>query len=124
MGRTASNTAGLSYRVPQAEQGGYKVLYNSELRFRSRLYADLETVLYHVRLFQPLAQLVKHTVLYVRNTVPQPVFQALNRYSRDAPGPLLPQPLVLCQGSCKSILAKEDSLPEPGTQSSLSWGTF
>ena len=81
MGRTASNTAGLSYRVPQAEQGGYKVLYNSELRFRSRLYADLETVLYHVRLFQPLAQLVKHTVLYVRNTVPQPVFQALNRYS-------------------------------------------
>ncbi|XP_013845566.2 uncharacterized protein KIAA1257 homolog isoform X3 [Sus scrofa] len=66
-------------RVPQAEQGGYKVLYNSELRFRSRLYADLETVLYHVRLFQPLAQLVKHTVLYVRNTVPQPVFQALNR---------------------------------------------
>uniref|UniRef100_A0A8C3X7S5 Cilia and flagella associated protein 92 (putative) n=1 Tax=Catagonus wagneri TaxID=51154 RepID=A0A8C3X7S5_9CETA len=66
-------------RVPQEEQGGYKVLYNSELRFRSRLYADLETVLYHVRLFQPLAWLMKHAALYVRNAVPQPVFQALNR---------------------------------------------
>uniref|UniRef100_A0A8C9EGE2 Cilia and flagella associated protein 92 (putative) n=1 Tax=Phocoena sinus TaxID=42100 RepID=A0A8C9EGE2_PHOSS len=72
-------------RVPRAEPGSYKALYNSQLRFRHRLYADLETVPYHVHLSRPLAQLVKHAVLYVRNTVPRQVFQALSRPS----GPLL-----------------------------------
>ncbi|XP_068414014.1 uncharacterized protein CFAP92 [Eschrichtius robustus] len=66
-------------RVPRAEPGSYKALYNSQLRFRRRLYADLETVPYHVRLSQPLAHLVKHAALYVRNTVPPQVFQALSR---------------------------------------------
>ncbi|XP_061053326.1 uncharacterized protein CFAP92 isoform X1 [Eubalaena glacialis] len=66
-------------RVARAEPGSYKALYNSQLRFRRRLYADLETVPYHVRLSQPLAQLVKHAALYVRNTVPPQVFQALSR---------------------------------------------
>ncbi|XP_073643869.1 uncharacterized protein CFAP92 [Tursiops truncatus] len=66
-------------RVPQAEPGSYKALYNSQLRFRRRLYADLETVPYHVHLSRPLAQLMKHAVLYVRNTVPRQVFQALSR---------------------------------------------
>ncbi|XP_029098449.1 uncharacterized protein KIAA1257 homolog isoform X4 [Monodon monoceros] len=66
-------------RVPRAEPGSYKALYNSQLRFRRRLYADLETVPYHVHLSRPLAQLVKHAVLYVRNTVPRQVFQALSR---------------------------------------------
>ncbi|KAF4023795.1 hypothetical protein G4228_016056 [Cervus hanglu yarkandensis] len=66
-------------RVPRAEQGPFKALYNSQLRFRRRLYADLETVLYRVRLFQPLAQLLKRAALYVRRAVPPPVFQALSR---------------------------------------------
>ncbi|KAB0377726.1 hypothetical protein FD755_009304, partial [Muntiacus reevesi] len=66
-------------RVPRAEQGPFKALYNSQLRFRRRLYADLETVLYRVRLFQPLAQLLKRAALYVRKAVPLPVFQALSR---------------------------------------------
>uniref|UniRef100_A0A452UII5 Cilia and flagella associated protein 92 (putative) n=1 Tax=Ursus maritimus TaxID=29073 RepID=A0A452UII5_URSMA len=55
------------------EQGRYKVLYNSALRFRHRLYADLETVLYQVHLLQPLSQLVKHWALYVRNRRRGPV---------------------------------------------------
>ncbi|XP_045668250.1 uncharacterized protein KIAA1257 homolog isoform X1 [Ursus americanus] len=66
-------------RVTEAEQGRYKVLYNSALRFRHRLYADLETVLYQVHLLQPLSQLVKHWALYVRNSVLQKAFQALTR---------------------------------------------
>ncbi|XP_070319613.1 uncharacterized protein CFAP92 isoform X2 [Odocoileus virginianus] len=66
-------------RVPRTEQGPFKALYNSQLRFRRRLYADLETVLYRVRLFQPLAQLLKRAALYVRKAVPPPVFQALSR---------------------------------------------
>eukprot|EP00070_Physeter_catodon_P027715 XP_028334609.1 uncharacterized protein FLJ43738-like [Physeter catodon] len=66
-------------RVLRAEPGSYKLLYNSQLRFRRRLYADLETVPYHVHLSQPLVQLVKHAALYVRNMVPPQVFQALSR---------------------------------------------
>ncbi|KAM9681690.1 uncharacterized protein CFAP92 isoform 2-T2 [Dama dama] len=66
-------------RVPRAEQGPFKALHNSQLRFRRRLYADLETVLYRVRLLQPLAQLLDRAALYVRGAVPPPVFQALSR---------------------------------------------
>ncbi|KAM9075129.1 LOW QUALITY PROTEIN: uncharacterized protein CFAP92 [Megaptera novaeangliae] len=93
-------------RVPRAEPGSYKALYNSQLRFRRRLYADLETVPYHVRLSQPLAQLVKHAALYVRNTVPPQVFQALSRC-----GPArAPPSRVLCQGAFGSVLRTEGSL--------------
>uniref|UniRef100_H0XNZ4 Uncharacterized protein n=1 Tax=Otolemur garnettii TaxID=30611 RepID=H0XNZ4_OTOGA len=66
-------------RVSQAEQSKYKVLYNSGLLFRHRLYADLETVLHHVHLFQPVSQLVRQAALYVRKTVPRRAFQALAR---------------------------------------------
>ncbi|KAL2807137.1 uncharacterized protein WCI35_003782, partial [Daubentonia madagascariensis] len=66
-------------RIPKAEQGKYKVLYNSQLLFRHRLYADLETILYHVHLFQPLAQLARHAALYVRKAMPRRAFQALAR---------------------------------------------
>ena len=73
-------------RVPRAQQGRFKALYNSQLRFRRRLYADLETVLYRVRLFQPLAQLLRRAALYVRKAVPPPVLQALSRCGRASPG--------------------------------------
>ncbi|XP_069353827.1 uncharacterized protein CFAP92 [Eulemur rufifrons] len=66
-------------RTAEAEQGGYKVLYNSQLLFRHRLYADLETVLYRVHLFRPVAQLVRHTALYVRKAMPRSAFQAVAR---------------------------------------------
>uniref|UniRef100_G3T1U5 Uncharacterized protein n=1 Tax=Loxodonta africana TaxID=9785 RepID=G3T1U5_LOXAF len=66
-------------RIPKSEHGKYKVLYNSQLLFHHRLYADLETILYHVHLFKPLSLLMKHSQLYVRNVVPQDAFQALVR---------------------------------------------
>ncbi|XP_045146072.1 uncharacterized protein KIAA1257 homolog [Echinops telfairi] len=66
-------------RMPAPEHGKYKVLYNSQLLFRHRLYTDLETILYHVLLFKPLASLLKHPQLYIRNAVPPDAFQALVR---------------------------------------------
>nr|XP_005600397.2 uncharacterized protein KIAA1257 homolog isoform X1 [Equus caballus] len=66
-------------RITESEHGRYKVLYSSQLLFRRRLYADLETVLYHVHLFKPLSLLMKQASLYIRNTVPQTAFQALTR---------------------------------------------
>ncbi|XP_045846697.1 uncharacterized protein KIAA1257 homolog isoform X2 [Meles meles] len=66
-------------RITRAEQDKHKVLYNSALRFRHRLYADLETVLYQVHLFKPLSQLMKHSALYIRSSVLQKAFQALTR---------------------------------------------
>ncbi|XP_019488479.1 PREDICTED: uncharacterized protein FLJ43738-like [Hipposideros armiger] len=65
--------------MTKSEYRKCKVLYNSQLLFQHRLYADLETILYHVHLFQPLSQLMKHTALYVRNAVPQEASQALTR---------------------------------------------
>ncbi|KAM4861359.1 uncharacterized protein RHO17_013940 [Thomomys bottae] len=59
--------------------GVYKVLYNSELLFPNRLYADLETVLYHVHLCRPLSLLMQHPALYVRSAVPRRAFLALSR---------------------------------------------
>ncbi|XP_037658818.1 uncharacterized protein KIAA1257 homolog isoform X2 [Choloepus didactylus] len=66
-------------QIPKSECKKYKVLYNSQLLFRHRLYADLETILYHVHLFKPLSLLMKQAMLYVRNAVPQDAFQALIR---------------------------------------------
>ncbi|XP_047390570.1 uncharacterized protein CFAP92 isoform X2 [Sciurus carolinensis] len=66
-------------RIPQLQLGSYKVLYDSQLLFRHRLYADLETVLYHVHLFKPVSLLMRHPGLYLRNAVPHKTFQALAR---------------------------------------------
>lgn len=70
-----------SCRIPKSQHGEYKVLYNSKLLFRRRLYADLETILYHVRLASPMAQLMRQQAFYVRNAVPRTVFQALARWA-------------------------------------------
>lgn len=74
-----------SCRMTQSEHGEYKVLYNSQLLFQHRLYADLDAALYHVHLFQPLAQLIKHTELYVHNAVPQEALRALTRWVPQLP---------------------------------------
>uniref|UniRef100_A0A8C6A6R8 Cilia and flagella associated protein 92 (putative) n=1 Tax=Marmota marmota marmota TaxID=9994 RepID=A0A8C6A6R8_MARMA len=66
-------------RIPMLELRKYKVLYNSQLLFRHRLYADLETVLYHVHLFRPLSLLTRHPGLYLRDAIPHKAFQALAR---------------------------------------------
>nr|KAF6297574.1 hypothetical protein mPipKuh1_007153 [Pipistrellus kuhlii] len=66
-------------RITSAEYGKYKVLYNSQLLFQQRLYADLDTILYHMHLCKPLSQLMKHVALHLRNTVMHKAFQALTR---------------------------------------------
>ncbi|XP_073889251.1 uncharacterized protein CFAP92 isoform X24 [Macaca fascicularis] len=65
--------------IPRSEHGKYKVLYNSQLLFRSRLYGDLEAILYHVHLFQPTELLLQQAVLFLRDTEWRRVFQALTR---------------------------------------------
>uniref|UniRef100_A0A2K5KAP7 Uncharacterized protein n=2 Tax=Colobus angolensis palliatus TaxID=336983 RepID=A0A2K5KAP7_COLAP len=65
--------------IPRSEHGKYKVLYNSQLLFRSRLYADLEAILYHVHLCQPTELLLQQAVLFLRDTEWRRVFQALTR---------------------------------------------
>uniref|UniRef100_A0A8D2F4N6 Cilia and flagella associated protein 92 (putative) n=1 Tax=Theropithecus gelada TaxID=9565 RepID=A0A8D2F4N6_THEGE len=65
--------------IPRTEHGKYKVLYNSQLLFRSRLYGDLEAILYHVHLFQPTELLLQQAVLFLRDTEWRRVFQALTR---------------------------------------------
>ncbi|XP_037379761.2 uncharacterized protein CFAP92 isoform X2 [Talpa occidentalis] len=66
-------------KLEHEKYGKHKVLYNSRLLFRQRLYADLETLLYHVHLFKPLSLLMRQPVLYVRNAVSRQAFQALTR---------------------------------------------
>nr|XP_008258563.2 uncharacterized protein CFAP92 isoform X2 [Oryctolagus cuniculus] len=71
---------GLQHRIPEeSEKGKYKVLYNSELRFRHRLYGDLDTLLCQVHLFKPVSLLMRQAALYVRHQVPRSVFRALAR---------------------------------------------
>ncbi|KAK7808190.1 hypothetical protein U0070_016915, partial [Myodes glareolus] len=66
-------------RVTTSNRVACKVLYDSRLLFRHRLYADLETILYHVHLFRPVSLLLRYPALYVRGAVPRMAFQALSR---------------------------------------------
>ncbi|XP_063662287.1 uncharacterized protein CFAP92 isoform X8 [Pan troglodytes] len=67
--------------IPRSEHRKYKVLYNSQLLFRSRLYGDLEAILYHVHLFQPTELLLQQAVFFLRDTERRRVFQALARWA-------------------------------------------
>ncbi|XP_044532188.1 uncharacterized protein KIAA1257 homolog [Gracilinanus agilis] len=64
-------------QAADSEDGKLKVLYNSELTFHERLYADLDSILYHIHLCKPLSSIVKQSMLFVRGWVPQPSLQAL-----------------------------------------------
>ncbi|XP_029456669.1 uncharacterized protein KIAA1257 homolog isoform X2 [Rhinatrema bivittatum] len=61
------------------EDQNVKILYNSELSFHQRMYKDLDAVLYHVFLHEPLSCIMKQPLLYVRDMVPHACFQALSR---------------------------------------------
>lgn len=65
--------------VTASNRAACKVLYDSRLLFRHRLYADLETMLYHVHLFRPVSVLLRYPALYVRGAVSRMTFQALSR---------------------------------------------
>ncbi|XP_051059287.1 uncharacterized protein CFAP92 isoform X1 [Phodopus roborovskii] len=66
-------------RVTTSSRVACKVLYDSRLLFRHRLYADLETILYHVHLFRPVSLLLRYPALYVRGAVSRMAFKALTR---------------------------------------------
>nr|KAF6480536.1 hypothetical protein HJG59_007264 [Molossus molossus] len=66
-------------RTPKSEHRKYKVLYNSQLLFQNRLYADLDTILYHVHLFKPLTELMKQTALHLHSTGMRKAFQTLTK---------------------------------------------
>lgn len=55
----------------------FNVLYNSDLRSHERLYAALDVDLCRVRLHEPLEVIVQNPLLYVRDLVPKPCFDAL-----------------------------------------------
>ncbi|XP_059800076.1 uncharacterized protein cfap92 isoform X2 [Hypanus sabinus] len=62
-----------------AGEEGVKVLYNSDLSFHQRLYANLDDYIYHLYLHEPLSNIIKQPLLYVRDMAPQDCFQALHR---------------------------------------------
>ncbi|XP_053545373.1 uncharacterized protein CFAP92 [Bombina bombina] len=62
-----------------AENGMLKVLYNSGLSFSERLYKDLSSMVYHIRLHKHFSSIIKQPLLYIRDMVPSPCFQALSR---------------------------------------------
>ncbi|KFP04817.1 Uncharacterized protein FLJ43738, partial [Calypte anna] len=68
-------------RTHRQEGGQLEVLYNFQLSFHHRQYADLESLCYHFCLCQPLCTLTKQPLLYVRRMVPYICFQALSRLS-------------------------------------------
>lgn len=52
-------------------------MYHSNLSFSERLYGPLDVDLCRVKLHEPLGQIVQQPLLYVRDMVPKPCFDAL-----------------------------------------------
>ncbi|XP_070594653.1 uncharacterized protein CFAP92 isoform X1 [Erythrolamprus reginae] len=66
-------------RMHEMEHGRLQIFYNSHLSFHKRLYINLESILLHIRLCKPLSSLMKQPLVYIRDMVPQPCFEALSR---------------------------------------------
>jgi hypothetical protein len=54
-----------------------QVLYNSEMTFSKRLYTKLDLDLLKVKLFEPIDEIVKKPLLYIRDMTPKPSYEAL-----------------------------------------------
>ncbi len=54
-----------------------QVLYNTDMSFSERLYTKLELDLLKVKLFEPIDEIVKKPLLYVRDMTPKPSYEAL-----------------------------------------------
>ncbi|KAL3851655.1 hypothetical protein ACJMK2_015384 [Sinanodonta woodiana] len=63
--------------LPQPENSDVKVLFNSNLTFSKRLYGSLDVDLCRVKLHEPLEDIVRQPLLYVRDMVPKPCFEGL-----------------------------------------------
>ncbi|XP_043934019.1 uncharacterized protein KIAA1257 homolog [Protopterus annectens] len=69
----------ISVKIPESKEEHLEVLYNSDLLFSRRLYSNLEVMLCHVHLHEPLSSIMKQPLLYVKDMVPNACFQALSR---------------------------------------------
>ncbi|XP_048403547.1 uncharacterized protein cfap92 isoform X2 [Stegostoma tigrinum] len=69
----------LPVRSVAPEEERIKVLYNSNFSFHQRLYACMDDNVYHIHLREPLHDIVKQPLLYIRDMTPQDCFQALCR---------------------------------------------
>ncbi|XP_067683346.1 uncharacterized protein [Haliotis asinina] len=63
--------------LPQPHNSDVTVLFNSDMLFSSRLYGPLDVDLCRVKLHEPLSIITQQSLLYVRDMVPKPCFQAL-----------------------------------------------
>lgn len=64
-------------RLLPPEMSDVSVVYHSNLTFSQRLYGPLDVDLCRVKLHEPLCQIVQQPLLYVRDMVPKPCFEAL-----------------------------------------------
>ena len=64
--------------VPRVRnETGIEVIYNSSLGFSQRLYSSLDVELLKIKLFEPLDEIVKKPLLYVRDMTPKSSFDSL-----------------------------------------------
>ena len=56
---------------------GVDVIYNSSIGFSQRLYAPLDVEMLKIKLFEPLDEIVKKPLLYVRDMTPKSSFDSL-----------------------------------------------
>lgn len=54
-----------------------EILYNSAMCFQQRMYGPLDVDVCRVKLHEPLSVIVQQALLYVRDMVPKPCFEAL-----------------------------------------------
>lgn len=57
-------------------------LYNTYLSFSTRLYSTLDLDLLTVKLFEPLEEIVKKPLLYIRDMTPKKSFEALTKLNQ------------------------------------------
>ena len=63
----------------RTETNFFRVLYNSSMTFRERLYVSLDVDLTRIRLHQPISNIVKQPFLYVRDMLPRNCFLAVTK---------------------------------------------
>ncbi|BFZ08131.1 hypothetical protein BsWGS_11170 [Bradybaena similaris] len=65
--------------LPPPKHSDIRVLYNSDLCFSKRLYGCLDVDLCRVKLHEPLSVIVQQPLLYVRDMVFKPCYEALTK---------------------------------------------
>ncbi|GFS25099.1 hypothetical protein ElyMa_003432800 [Elysia marginata] len=70
--------------LPKPDNSDVRVLYNSDLSFSRRLYGPLDVDLCRVKLHEPLSVIVQQSLLYIRDMVFRPCFDALMKLDQVA----------------------------------------